>query len=77
MPTTFALKRAAVGQLDADLVGAVDDVVVGQDVAVGPDDHARAEAAFTPLRHLGPRRPLALTELIAEELAELVAGCPG
>src|SRR5262249_53163658 len=33
---------AAVGQHDLDLVGAVDDVVVGQDDALGVDDEAGA-----------------------------------
>src|SRR3712207_9220750 len=40
------LERAAVVQLDANLLRAVDDVVVGQDVAVGADDDAGAEAAL-------------------------------
>ena len=31
---TFASNDALVGELDPDLVGAFDDVVVGQDVAV-------------------------------------------
>ena len=39
-------QRAVVGQLDLDVVRAVDDVVVGQDVAVGRDDDARAERAL-------------------------------
>ena len=46
--------------------------MVGQDVAVGPDDDAGAEAALTPLRHL-PAAP-ALPELIAEELAQSSSG---
>ena len=65
------LEGAAVGQFDADLLGAVDHVVVGEDVAVRPDDDAGAEAALAPLRRLRPLRPWP-TELIAEELAELV-----
>ena len=40
------LEAAAVGQLDGDLLGALDDVVVGEDVAVGADDDARAEPAL-------------------------------
>ena len=35
VPTSFAVERPAVGQLDVDVVRAVDDVVVGEDVAVG------------------------------------------
>ena len=61
MPTTLRLERAAVGHLDADVVGAVDDVIVGEDVAVGPDDHARAEPAWhgaaRRLRRLRTGRP--------------------
>ena len=64
----LGLEAAAVGQLDVHLLGAVDDVVVGQDVAVGPDDDAGAQAAFTPLGHL-PAAP-ALPELVAEELTQ-------
>ena len=66
MPTTLASKRAAVAELDLDVLGAVDDVVVGEDVAVGADDHARAEAAFAARLRLAP----ALPELVAEELPE-------
>ena len=64
----LGLEAAAVGQLDVHLLGAVDDVVVGQDVAVGPDDDAGAQTAFTPLGHL-PAAP-ALPELVAEELTQ-------
>ena len=49
-------------------VGAGDDVVVGQDVAVGADDHARTEPAFDA------RRGACAAELPAEELAERLAG---
>ena len=67
-PDDLGLEAAAVGQLDVHLLGAVDDVVVGQDVAVGPDDDAGAQTAFTPLGHL-PAAP-ALPELVAEELTQ-------
>ena len=66
MPTTLAVERAAVGQLDLDVVGAVDDVVVGEDVAVRLDDDARAEAAFAALAAAA----CAAAELVAEELAK-------
>ena len=36
-------------EVDLDLAGAFDDVVVGQDVAVGRDDEAGAAAALAPL----------------------------
>ena len=38
------LGLAAVRQLHLDVVGALDDMVVGEQVAFGRDDHARAEA---------------------------------
>ena len=38
-------QRAAVGQLHGDPLGAIDDVVVGEDAAVGVDDEAAAGAA--------------------------------
>src|SRR5471032_1895761 len=43
VPTTLA---AAVRQRHLDVVGRVDDVVVGQNIAVGADDDARAEAGL-------------------------------
>src|SRR4029078_9242458 len=63
-------ERAIVGEIDLDFVGALDDVVVGEDVTVGGDDHARPERALS--RH--PRRP-ALTaagKLLAEEPPEQI-----
>ena len=39
-----AVEGPAVGEHDADLVGVLDDVMVGQDEAVGVDDDARAGA---------------------------------
>ena len=43
-PISTACRLAAVRQGDADLGGAVDDVAVGDDEAVGRDDEARAAA---------------------------------
>ena len=54
LPMTRALQAAAVRQLDGDPVGAVDDVVVRQDAAVGVDDEAGAGAA--PGRIVADRR---------------------
>ena len=59
------LHAAAVTQFHAHLVGAVDDVVVRQHVAIRPDDHARAEPALATLG-IGARP----AEAIAEELPE-------
>ena len=56
MPTTLPLERAPIGQLDADAIRAVDDVVVGEDVAVGGDDDAGAEPACAR-RGCGPCGP--------------------
>ena len=55
-------RAAAVAERDLDVVGAVDDVVVGEQVALGRDDHARAEADLALLRHLA--------RTVAEEEAE-------
>ena len=66
----FRGERAAVGQLDPDLVGAVDDVVVGQDVAVGADDDAGAERRAASARGCAASAAAAAAELIAEEPAE-------
>ena len=44
VPTSSALSLRAVGEVDLDLVGVVDDVVVGDDDALlGIDDEAGAE----------------------------------
>ncbi len=53
---------AAVEQRDPDLVGAFDDVVVGEDVAVLAHDHAGAQA--------GLQAPARGAELLAEEAPE-------
>src|SRR5206468_12704039 len=66
----FRVERAAVAQFDADLVRAVDDVVVGQNVAVGRRNDARSEAALLERRRTA--RSAALPELVAEELTEEV-----
>jgi hypothetical protein len=55
-----------VGEFDAYVLGAVNDVVVGQNVAVRADDDAGAEAALDAL--LGARRLLA--QAVAEEVSE-------
>ena len=69
-------RLAAIGQADLDLVGALDHVVVGQDVAVGADDHARAQAG-----HLFLRRQLvaeeALEKRILQQRMGLVQGLAG
>ena len=44
-PTKVAPEDAAIGQRDFHFARAVDDVAVGQDVAVGRDDKAGAAAA--------------------------------
>ena len=62
MPTSLRLRVAPVAQRDLDVVGAVDHVVVGQQVALGRDDHARAEADLALFLH-----PLLL---VTEEEAE-------
>ena len=54
MPTTSRPQRAAVGQRHRDPIGALDDVIVGQDVAVGVDDEAAAGALT---RHVVVARP--------------------
>ena len=43
---------APVGQLHADLIRALDDVVIGDDVTGRIDDHAGAEAALDALAHV-------------------------
>ena len=60
MPTSRGLRLAAVGELDLDVVGAFDDMVVGDQVALGRDDDAGAEAALR----------LVLRAALAEEEAE-------
>ena len=58
----LACARAAVVERDLDVVGALDHVVVGEEVAVGQTITPRAEADLALLRHLP--RP------VAEEEAE-------
>ena len=60
--------RPPVAELDCHMVGVLDDVIVGEDVAVGAHDDARAEAALTPL--LGLAAATRRAELIPEELPQ-------
>ena len=73
-PDDLTFERAAVGQIDVDVVGAVHDVIVREDVAVAADDDARAETALPerarPLRTAA--LPLPVAELVAEEAPEEV-----
>ena len=68
----LGVERALVRELDADAIRAFDDVVVGQDVAVGRGDDAGAEPGL-------PRRALLRSlEAASEELAEhRIVGQPG
>ncbi len=59
------LELAPVAQHDADFLGVLDDVVVGDDEARRIDDHARAERVLHPLARQPERR--ALAEEAAEE----------
>ena len=42
-------RHASVGQLHADLIGALNDMMIGDEVALLIDDHAGAKAAFDAL----------------------------
>jgi hypothetical protein len=46
LPTILGLVGLAVVECDLDVVGAFDDVIVGQDVAAGADDDAGTEAGI-------------------------------
>ncbi len=52
VPTIVARPIAAVAERHLDVVGALDDVIVGQQVADGRDDHARAEPDLALLGRL-------------------------
>ena len=54
VPTRVAGRSPPSKKLDADLVGALDDVVVRHDVAVGRDDEARAQRVRAALARSGP-----------------------
>ncbi len=66
----LGLELATVGELDADLVGAVDDVGVGDEVAVGRDDETRTDRLLVELA-LRPAASRNLAEA-AEEFVERV-----
>ena len=67
------LQLGAVGEVDDDLVGAFDDVVVGDDQAGRIDDKARAERAYLARQTVF----LLVVEEIVEELLERRALGPG
>src|SRR5205823_6246340 len=63
-------QRTAVSQLDADVVGALDHVMIREDVAVVRHDHAGSESALLE-RPRSLRSPAATAfRWIAEEAAE-------
>ena len=66
-PDHLGAQAAAVGQLDRDPVGALDHVVVGEDVTLLVDDEAGAGAA--------PRRLAAAP--IVERIVERIGQRPG
>ena len=71
------LEDAPVAERDLDVGGAFDDVVVGDDVAIGRDDHSAADAVLK-LRllrhHLAPATVAAESKLTLEELLHVVRG---
>ena len=70
----LGLELPAVGGLDRDFLGAADDVVVGQDVALVVIDDAAAESAADPLLRGGFVGDLhSRGQLPAEEPAQLLA----
>ena len=74
VPTTLAFNWRLSAERDANVGGAVDHVVVRQNVAVRAHDDARAEAVFALVAlpvasdSIGPELPW--PELLSEELLE-------
>ncbi len=52
----LAAQFALVGQRDVDFIGLVDDMMIGEDVAVGGNDETRTDAARHLLARFGTRR---------------------
>ena len=73
----LGLKPLAGKELDLDLIGALDDMVVGDDVTIGRDHKARAQRfgalRFLTLRSRGTVGPVAVHEVL-KELLERRAG---
>ena len=68
-PLDLALNLAAIGELDHDLVGAADHMIIGEDVAVGTDDKAGPETLFTACALLG-HLAIELAEKILEKVVK-------
>ena len=74
MPTTLAGKFAAVSQGNADFAGVLDDVVVGEDIAVGRHDHARAKPVLRAVHFVVAAIGfVGAASLLAEEAADEIA----
>ena len=56
LPTTLASSFLPSESDDLDFVGGFDHVVVGEDVAAGADDHARAQAGALFSRSSSPKK---------------------
>src|SRR5208283_5422022 len=69
----FRFQHAAIAGGDADVDRAVDDVIVGDDVPVGRDDHATAHAVLDLRLLASGAEELKLTLAVAEALAVAVA----
>jgi len=82
-PMDLRLELALVGELDVDLVGRLDDMRIGEDVAVVGDDEAPSRASGSRSAATGPlSRALAGSGLLArneaaEELLDLLVLDPG
>ena len=76
VPISFALNSRLIGERHCDIGGAIDDVVVGEDVAIRADDHARTQAllALFPLPGLHVAvAAIAATALSRRRHAALIA----
>ena len=75
------LEFALVGQGDADIGRAIDYVVIGKNISIRADDHARTQAVLALLarRHVAAAAAIAHVSkgVAAKELAQHVAGIVG
>ena len=69
----LGLEFAAIGQRNQDLIGTFDDMIVGDDQAIGADDHARTQRLRHARLHRGTAE-ITLNEFIVQTARPAIDG---
>src|SRR5262249_24265553 len=62
--------RTMCGDVDFDVLGAINHVVIGEDVSIRTHDHTRSQCALHPIVGAGPWRTRTTEELLEKRVFE-------